>query len=707
MKIQEQEVDVTMSNDLEEGSFYIQATPEAFEALSGGLYKNRILAPIRELSANAYDSHAKKNLTEPGSIDKPFDVHVPNSFDPTFAIRDYGVGLSEEEINTVFRGYFNSTKKNSNDFVGCLGLGSKSPFAYVQSFVVKSFYNGKCFIYNCYKNSKNCPSITKMGEVDTTEPNGLHISFPVASGDFYSFKTEIARAFTFYKVKPNIIGSDVKINQYDYILSNDKFGILKNSSSASLIVMGNIAYPFETKEFYSSSYRFNSEETKLVNWGVHLFVPIGSVSMASSREALTYTPETMSTIKQHLALAVDSLKEEVANKAKSIKTIWEARLYCNSATENVLNRIIVDSNSRGFTMNWGGQQVSDIYKVKSATNPPSSVMSVFLEKAWRRSNKGELILRKNEIESIRASEDLVIIVNDMKLGAYTATHRYLLDKANQRAVLISNDYGKGFLEEFGVPKEQIIFASTLEKAERKPRTIGGVKIARTTLQEYKNGSFENVEVDLNSESGLYFEAKRGEIKIGDGFITSGVVDKVFKYLPILGFSQKIYAVRPCDLDKIKSKSNWKPAEPEIVKFINSLTAIAEESGYAKGYESLHEDVRLKIAKYSRIKRETKFDLCDSFNTLSTALEQYNAVKNVSNNNYFRILVSIFGITFKLKDFSNLLICIKDVETKYPLLKYIGAVEYGMSEEKAKDIGNYIAQINEFSSIKEEAVVDAA
>ena len=57
MKISEETIDVTKSDSLDEETFYIKATPEAFESISGRLYNNRILAPIRELSANAYDAH--------------------------------------------------------------------------------------------------------------------------------------------------------------------------------------------------------------------------------------------------------------------------------------------------------------------------------------------------------------------------------------------------------------------------------------------------------------------------------------------------------------------------------------------------------------------------------------------------------------------------------------------------------------------------
>jgi hypothetical protein len=694
VKIQEQEVDVTMSENLNEDVFYIQATPEAFEALSGGLYNNRILAPIRELSANAYDSHV-----DAGCPEKPFEIHGPTSLDPTFYIRDYGTGLSEEKVDKVFRGYFNSTKKNSNDYVGCLGLGSKSPFAYVQSFTVKSFYNGKCYIYNCYKNSKNCPAITKIGELETDEPNGLHISFPVKDSDFYSFRSEISKNFTFYKVKPIVTGiNNFSFSQPEYILSNDKFGITKSKSS-SLVVMGNIAYPFSSSQFKTSDSSFSSDESKIVNWGIHLFVPIGSVNIASSREALSYTEATMKTIKEHVEIAALALREEVSKTAMQIPTIWDARLYCNSVSKNVLMSVINDNNySNNFTINWKGKTVSNYVEVNKLPNPPSSTMAVALENGLRYSNRDVISLKRNNITTIHARESLIIFVNDMNIGAYAAVNRYMTEKDMKNAIIISNDYGKDFLEELGIPKEKVVFASTIEKPERKPRTVGGVKVARTTLQKYVNGSFENVEVDLNSESGLYFEVKRGEVKISEKteevdevYINSHNVNQLFSSLKILGFNEQIYAVRPCDLEKIKSKSNWKPALPEISKFMLSMKAEIAEVSLIKSYESLSDETRVKLNKYSRISADIAVESCEVLNNLTAVVKTYKAAKSVSMNTAFRTLNSMIHVVNYVQDTKEMISCIKSFEEKYPMLKYVGG-EYGINGSRLNDVKDYVMML---------------
>ena len=77
-----------MSNVGEIGEFRIRNSAKAFNILSSGLYANKIKAIVRELSCNAVDSHVAANRS-----DVPFDVHLPNTLEPWFAIRD-SIGAS-------------------------------------------------------------------------------------------------------------------------------------------------------------------------------------------------------------------------------------------------------------------------------------------------------------------------------------------------------------------------------------------------------------------------------------------------------------------------------------------------------------------------------------------------------------------------------------------------------------------------------------
>ena len=64
-------------------------------------------------ACNAVDSHIVACTT-----DKPYDVHLPTNDDPYFYIRDYGTGLSNEDVKEIWCCYFNSTKRDDVCTIG-------------------------------------------------------------------------------------------------------------------------------------------------------------------------------------------------------------------------------------------------------------------------------------------------------------------------------------------------------------------------------------------------------------------------------------------------------------------------------------------------------------------------------------------------------------------------------------------------------------
>ena len=123
MKLNTTSSHIEIQGELEQGSFGIKQSPKAFQILSSGLYSNKPMAIVRELSANAADAHVLN-----GNQAVPFEIKLPNRLDSQFYLKDFGPGLSHDQVMRLYTTYFDSTKSESNDFIGGLGLGSKSPF---------------------------------------------------------------------------------------------------------------------------------------------------------------------------------------------------------------------------------------------------------------------------------------------------------------------------------------------------------------------------------------------------------------------------------------------------------------------------------------------------------------------------------------------------------------------------------------------------
>lgn len=310
-----------LSNVGEVGEFRIRNSAKAFGILSSGLYANKIRAIIREYSCNAVDSHI-----EAGKTDIPFEVHLPSTLEPWFSVRDFGVGLDQDQVRNIFTTYFESTKSGTDDFIGGLGLGSKSAFSYVDNFMITAIKNGKKTIYTAFINNEGVPSIAEMLTEETDEDNGVEIRLAVEkSSDFHFFYREAQHVYTHFKLRPSIINYpkfefiDPKYTQKDVVPGVHIYGT-SSYRSESYAVMGGVAYPIETTHF-------TPDEAKFLHSGLIIEFGIGELDIQASREGLSYIPMTVQAIKDKLSLLEKALSDLVTSQLAQTQGYWEKFAY--------------------------------------------------------------------------------------------------------------------------------------------------------------------------------------------------------------------------------------------------------------------------------------------------------------------------------------------------------------------------------------------
>jgi HSP90 family molecular chaperone len=164
-----------------------------FNVLRNQLYSDKIMAVVREYTCNAVDAHI-----EDGNSDRPIVVTLPTQLLPEFKVRDFGKALTDAEIADVYAFYGESTKRQSNEMIGQLGLGSKSAFAYGDNFVINSFINGTKCIYNAFIDPSQIGQISKIGVEDTDEENGIEIIVPVRDDDHTEFEEKAYSLFRYF-----------------------------------------------------------------------------------------------------------------------------------------------------------------------------------------------------------------------------------------------------------------------------------------------------------------------------------------------------------------------------------------------------------------------------------------------------------------------------------------------------------------------------
>lgn len=341
MKLHTNDSPTYSSQTLVQQEFKISASAKAFKILSANLYSNRIRAIIRELSANAADAH-----TAAGTPDRAFLVHMPSQIDPILWIRDFGIGLSPEQVMTLYTTYFESTKADSNEYIGALGLGSKSPFAYVDSFTVTSFYNGTKTIYDMSLKG-GVPNVAILFSGETDEENGLQISMSVNNNDINLFRREASYVYSTFKVKPEFAGQNVDCDLGDsYKDFGTYFTTLNRFHPAGVYaVMGNIVYPVDTLQTGCG------DIVKILGGSSAIFIrfELGELDIAPSREELSYDSQTLRVMTDRMQNLETTVLGDTLDKYKDVTC--ERVAYQMSQREAyglrkvVQDRVIIDHKS--------------------------------------------------------------------------------------------------------------------------------------------------------------------------------------------------------------------------------------------------------------------------------------------------------------------------------------------------------------------------
>ena len=194
MIVDDKKADIITSGKITESFFTVKQENLAhiFSILRNSLYSDKAGAIIREYSTNAMDAHVQAGIQS-----KPISINCPTRFSPTLIIRDYGFGLSEFDIYNVFSSYGESTKRNTNDQVGMMGLGSKSAFCYTNTFTIVSHYEGVKKSYLAYIDETNIGKVMMVNEEPTSE-TGLEIQVPVKTYECYLFENAITKELRFF-----------------------------------------------------------------------------------------------------------------------------------------------------------------------------------------------------------------------------------------------------------------------------------------------------------------------------------------------------------------------------------------------------------------------------------------------------------------------------------------------------------------------------
>lgn len=694
--------ETVLSNVGTTGEFRIRNSAKAFKILSDGLYSNKIRAIIRELSCNAVDSHVAA-----GKADVPFEVHLPTILEPWFSVRDFGTGLDGNQVENIYTTYFESTKTNSNDFIGALGLGSKSPFSYTENFTVTAIKDGVQRIYSAFINEAGVPSIAAMGESPTTEGNGVEVKFSVIERyDYQSFISEAYKVFMWFKVKPKITGvANFEHKNFEYKEKNIVPGVHVGESrygAGSFALMGNIAYPLDNIPDVEKNFK---ELADLLRCNLVLEFDIGELDFAASREQLSYIPLTLNSIRRKLEALNANLAVHLAAKANAIENEWERAYFLYEESQSRLykaavTKYVTDTKFALYDIgNYYGKK-DFAYKVDNLAKRGITV-SAFRIRHGSSSKISEHTeyVNGNYIKSVRipVEKDVVIVFNDLKTGCL-ARARYHFNRLRDHKVVFCFSHSDPDLavrqaEYDAIVKELhnppvVIKASELSKPEPKPRMAsqGILEIALKNdaqpgyAESYKWVPYTD-ELDEDETYHFVYLVGYDTTDAGGASIEVFAIKAMMDSCGIKEFENiKIFGVRKSRAKEIAALDNWVWFEDALRvvtagisdKHIASLVAAELLDGYyTKVYTNTNvakmvgpdSDYAKYVKEYANLPRAS-----GKVTELVTLCSKYGKSLQVD------------AVRKKINDAKA------NLYHKYPLLKHLSSAE-------EKDVAHYIKMVD--------------
>lgn len=617
------------------------------EVLRGSMYSNKPLAIIREYTTNAWDAHIE------AGIDRPIQITCPSYITPVLRIRDFGNGLSQEDVFGYFGNYGKSSKRHTNEQTGMMGLGSKVAFCDFEEWNIVSIYNGVKTNYLFFIDNSNIGEITIVGEEKTDEESGIEIVINVRRDDIHRYNETIVTFCREFEPRPIIVGNSdisnrVNDNNLEIILKGTNWQIRKGRGN-DLIKMGNIVYPISR---YSVDFPFElSNKLHVIPGQVFINANIGDVKPASSREALNYNKKTREFIIETYFKIFDEFKQVVDNNISKSANVWEAKCILSKFNTNML--------PPDYSISVHGKTI------ERKTYSLSKVKGLSVRRKFNK--KWEIV------DHIFANPKFTFFVSKGNVArnsifARVASH----NEPDENCFVLGFDNEQSYndwIDEGEFDGAKIIDIATIPYVHiRKKRT--GTNLEKATVYEFMGGNYNGsnksawVTVDDsvldNPDGGVYVPVRYGNPVLDAKIQTNTPIEfmnEVQNFFHSSGISvAKIYGMKQSDIDELPT--GWISFEQYI-----------QNSFDAMDMNSFNKIIGQMIKKNTV---SFYYDFANRFSDLFPDLKD----QLYYNSNYmpdchgFIIRLRNYGFDFDITPYNKARDIVDGLRNKYPMIKYI-------------------------------------
>lgn len=336
--------------------------------LTSNLYSLPIESFLRETIANAWDSQVETNNTNTPILVRITQIEDTN--DITISIRDYGTGLSPQRFDEIYKNIGSSTKRDSNSYIGALGIGRFCCLSVSNTVSIKSYYNGKCYSYLMYKDGETL-NIDLLNTIDTQYDNGVEVSVNVVNA-FYEREHIIQGLALLCYFEQIYVDTDVDYLKNFIERFNSRqihefysFKVCSLSEVSSICcLMGNVLYPLNNVNILGTQPN------------IAITCDIGELDITPNRENLRYSNKTKECLQDKINLVRDEIISYL--KKQLNKDYATVDSYITDISSNYISLQLWDFKTNAITIDFNKQTLSYANIVNSCTIRGVAVPSDFL-----------------------------------------------------------------------------------------------------------------------------------------------------------------------------------------------------------------------------------------------------------------------------------------------------------------------------------------
>lgn len=298
------------------------------DALTDGLYQNKITAILREYTSNMEDAIRIEN-----KLDKPYYIIFNKDIDTNelwVSFKDHGSGISPDFMKKIFMNWGESTRRNANIGIGGFGIGSKSGLSYQNELYITTTVDNLTSEYILYKTGK-LPELTLLNQFTSEEPNGTTIKIQINQTDYNTYIAECRNLRLFKNLvviplHPTNYDNDYVIEEHDLFYVADPHIFNFSDYRTLKISNGPVIYQVEIKEIIKNrSSIFSGEDFEsciqvayqrlsyLREKCIIVKAEVGELEVTLSRDNLKYTSKTSDSIIRKILEIDNFFKEHVKN----------------------------------------------------------------------------------------------------------------------------------------------------------------------------------------------------------------------------------------------------------------------------------------------------------------------------------------------------------------------------------------------------------